>query len=248
METPFTPPHDTPEQQLQSLQAMLFAFASLAELRESDTENHILRVQHYVRALTLQLQTRPEFAPVLTPGYIASLCQCVPVYDLGTVGVPDRILLKPGRLDSEELGIMRTHTQLGYDALVRAEKKLGCSTPMLAMAKEVALSHQEKWDGSGYPRGLSGALIPLPARIIALADVYDALITSKVYKSGVPHDRAMQIIFSERGAHFDPDLVDVFMEIENEFALIALRFADTEADMQQKIEYMANAIAEVAVL
>ncbi len=248
MENPSPLPQDTLAQQLQTHQAMLFAFASLAELRESDTESHILRVQYYVRALTLHLQSDPAWAQVLTPGYVEALCQCVPVYDLGTVGVPDRILLKPGRLDANELAIMRTHTQLGHDALVRAEKKLGYSTPMLTMAKEVTLSHQEKWDGSGYPRGLSGTHIPLSARIIALADVYDALITSKVYKSGVPHDRAMQIIFSERGAHFDPELVDAFMDIENEFVHIALRFADTEADMQQKIEYMANAIAEIAEL
>ena len=110
------------------------------------------------------------------------------------------------------------------------------------------LCHHEKWNGAGYPKGLSGALIPLAARIIAVADVYDALIAAKVYKDGVPHDRAVQIIFGERGAHFDPDVVDAFIEIQDEFAAIAQRYADTEADMQQKIEYMANAIAEVAVL
>lgn len=231
---------------LQAHQVILFAVATLAELRESDTESHLLRVQHYVRALAHQLQTRPDFAEVLTPAYIDLLCASVPMYDIGTVGIPDRILLKPGRLSADEMATMRTHTTLGYEAIVRAEKTLGLSSPLLTVAKEVALSHQEKWDGSGYPQGLAGRQIPLSARIMALADVFDALISNKVYKAGVPHDRAMQIIFSERGSHFDPDLVDAFIEIHSEFAAIAQRFADTEADMQKKIEYMANAIAENA--
>ena len=227
---------------------VLFALATLAELRESDTESHLLRVQHYVRALCQRLQTRPAFAAALTDEFVEMLGLCVPLYDMGTVGVPDRILLKPGRLTADELAIMLTHTTLGYEAMVRAETTLQLHSPLLAMAKDVALCHHEKWNGAGYPKGLSGALIPLAARIIAVADVYDALIAAKVYKDGVPHDKAMQIIVSERGAHFDPDVVDAFVEVQAEFAAIAQRFADTDADMQQKIEYMANAIAEVAVL
>ena len=143
---------------------------------------------------------------------------------------------------------MRTHTTLGHAAIERAEKTLGRASPLLNMAKELVLSHQEKWDGSGYPQALAGTDIPVSARLVAIADVYDALITSKVYKAGVPHDKAVQIIFSERGAHFDPDMVDAFVEIQDSFADIAKRYADTDADMQHKIEYMANAIAEIATL
>lgn len=233
---------------LHARQVILFAVATLAELRESDTESHLLRVQHYVRALANTLRSRPAYAPVLTPQYIEMLCSCVPMYDLGSVGVPDRILLKPGRLTADEMAIMRTHTTLGHEAIVRAEKTLGKSSPLLTLVKEVTLSHHEKWDGTGYPQGLAAEQIPLSARIVALADVFDALISNKVYKDGVAHDKAMQVIFSERGSHFDPDLVDAFVEIHAEFQAIAQRFVDTDADMQKKIEYMANAIAEIAVL
>lgn len=232
----------------QAHQVVLFALATLAEQRESDTESHLLRVQHYVRALCQRLQTRPTLAPTLTDGYVELLALCVPLYDMGTVGVPDRILLKPGKLTPDELAIMRNHTTLGYEAIVRAETRLQLHSPLLTMAKDVVLCHHEKWNGAGYPKGLSGALIPLAARIVAVADVYDALISAKVYKEGVVHERAMQIIVAERGAHFDPDVVDAFVEAQAEFAAIAQRLADTDADMQQKIEYMANAIAEVAVL
>jgi putative two-component system response regulator len=221
-----------------------FALSTLAEQREAASESHIRRVQRYVQALAVRLQSNPAFATVLTDSYIELLCLTVPLYDMGTIGVPDRILLKPGHLTPEETAIMRTHTTLGYEAIVRAEKTLGSASPYLTVAKEITLSHQEKWDGSGYPQGLAGAQIPLSARLVALADVYDALISSKVYKPGVPHDKAVQVIFGERGAHFDPDLVDAFIEIQDEFAAIATRFADTEADMAHKIEYMANAIAE----
>lgn len=234
---------------LQAHQVILFALATLAELRESDTESHLLRVQGYVRVLCERLKTRSTaLAATLTDDYVDMLVLCVPIYDMGTVGVPDRILLKPGKLTPDELAIMRQHTTLGYEAMVRAETTLKLHSPLLAMAKDVALCHHERWNGAGYPKGLLGPVIPLAARILAVADVYDALISSKVYKDGVPHDKALQIIASERGAHFDPDVVDAFVEAQEQFAAIASRHADTDADMQQKIEYMANAIAEVAVL
>jgi len=237
---------DDSAQAAQALRVAFFAMATLAELRESDTESHLLRVQRYVCVLADKLKSHPAFAPTLTPGYIDLLCASVPMYDMGTVGIPDRILLKPGRLAPEELAIMRTHTTLGFDALVRAEKTLGQTSPLLAIAKEITLSHQEKWDGNGYPQGLAGAKIPLSARILAVADVYDALISNKVYKQGVEHEAAVQVIFSERASHFDPDVVDAFIEVSPEFAAIAQKYADTDADMQKKIEYLANAIAENA--
>jgi putative two-component system response regulator len=229
-------------------QVLVFAIATLAEQREADSESHILRVQHYVQALAMALRKHPTFEALLTPAYIETLRRSAPLYDMGSVCVPDRILLKPGRLTADEIAIMRTHTTLGHAAIERAEKTLGRASPLLAMTKDMVLCHQEKWDGSGYPRNIAGTDIPVAARIIALADVYDALITSKVYKDGVPHDKAVQIIFSERGTHFDPDMVDAFIEIQDTFAEIAKRYADTEADMQHKIEYMANAIAEIATM
>jgi len=233
---------------LHAQQVVLLAVATLAELRESDTESHLLRMQHYVRALAQKLRSHPAYEAVLTPGYIDMLCSCVPLYDLGSVGVPDRILLKPGRLAPHEVAIMRTHTTQGYEAIVRAEKTLGKTSPMLEMVKDLTLSHHERWDGSGYPQCLAGNSIPLSARIMALADVFDALISNKVYKDGMSHDQALQIIISERSTHFDPDLVDVLVEIHPEFHAIAQRFVDTDADMQNKMEYMANAIAEIAEL
>ena len=229
-----------------ALRVALLAVATLSEMRESDTESHILRVSAYVRILALQLQGQPNFADVLTPQAIDQMCSSVPLYDMGSVGIPDRILLKPGRLNAEEIAILRTHPTIGHEALVRAEKTWGRPAALLTVAKELVYCHQEKWDGSGYPRGLSGTEIPVSARIMAIADVYDALISNKVYKDGVPHDKAVQVIFGERGSHFDPDMVDAFIEIQDQFADIAQRFADTDADMQNKIEYMANAIAEQA--
>jgi putative two-component system response regulator len=237
-----------PVDALHATQVVVFALATLSEMRDSDTESHMLRVQRYVRALCTPLQALPAHADVLTPAYVEMLITSVPIYDMGTVGIPDRILLKPGRLTPEEVAIMRTHTTLGHDALARAEKTLGRVSPLLTIAKEITLCHQEKWDGSGYPKGLWGAQIPLSARIVALADVYDALISNKVYKDGVSHERAVEIITEGRGAHFDPDVVDTFLQVQDSFRSIAQRHADTDADMQQKIEYMANAIAEVAVL
>lgn len=226
----------------------IFAMATLAEQRGSDTESHLVRVNRYVRLLAQQLAARPEFADTLTADYIDQLCDSVPLYGMGSVGVPDRILLKPGRLTADELAILRTHPKVAYEALLRAEKTLGQPAAWLSVAKDLVLSHQEKWDGTGYPQGLWGAQIPFSARIVALADVYDALISNKVYKDGVSHDAAVKILGAERGKHFDPDVVDAFLIVQEEFAAIAQHHADTDDDMQRKIEYMANAIAEQAHL
>ena len=139
---------------------------------------------------------------------------------------------------------MKTHTTLGFEAIEQAERALGTSVPFLKTAKEIALSHQEKWDGGGYPQGLKGDAIPMSARLMAVADVYDALISQRVYKPALPHDRAVQIIFQGRGSHFDPDMVDAFIEIQHEFDAIAQRYKDSDVNLQRKMEYMAYAIAE----
>jgi putative two-component system response regulator len=222
----------------------ILAMTSLAETRDSETGNHIRRTQHYVKALAYHLQDHPRFASQLTPVDIAVLFKSAPLHDIGKVGIPDRILLKPAKLTPEEFEIMKTHTTLGYEAIVHAEQALGTRVAFLRMAKEIALSHQEKWDGSGYPQGLAGEAIPLSARLMAVADVYDALISIRVYKDGMPHEQAVKIVFEGRGQHFDPDIVDAFIELQDAFRDIAARFADSDANLQKKMEYMAVAIAE----
>ncbi len=212
----------------------ILAMASLAETRDSDTGNHIRRTQHYVKALALKLREQPRFAAQLDDRYIAMLFKSAPLHDIGKVGIPDRILLKPGKLTSDEFELMKTHTTLGRDAIQSAERQLGMSVDFLNLAKEIAYSHQEKWDGSGYPEGLAGEAIPLSARMMALADVYDALISRRVYKEGMSHEQAMAIITEGRGKHFDPDMVDAFVQIHEEFRAIAQRYVDTDADLDAK--------------
>ena len=223
---------------------IILAVTTLAETGDSDTGNRIPRIQHYVRALALAVKNHSRFTQELTDEHIDLLFKFAPLHDIGKVGIPDRILLKPGRLTPDEFAIMKNHTTLGRDAIEHAEQALGKPLEILRVAKEMVLSHQEKWDGSGYPQGLAGESIPLAARLMAVADVYDALISERVYKRAMPHDQAVGIIFQGRGSHFDPDLVDAFIEIQFDIQAIAQRFADSEAALQKKIEYMANAIAE----
>jgi putative two-component system response regulator len=212
----------------------IMAMASLAETRDSDTGNHIRRTQFYVKALAERLRTHPRFAGVLDDRSITMLFKSAPLHDIGKVGIPDRILLKPGRLTPEEFELMKTHTTLGRDAIQSAEQHLGMQVEFLTLAKEIAYSHQEKWDGSGYPEGLSGDAIPWSARLMALADVYDALICRRVYKAGMPHEQAVTIIIEGRGKHFDPDVVDTFLQIQDQFQEIARRYADSDEDIEAK--------------
>jgi putative two-component system response regulator len=217
------------------------AMASLAETRDSDTGNHIRRTQNYVAALAWHLQDHPRFSHYLNAANIATLFKSAPLHDIGKVGIPDRILLKPGRLTPEEFEIMKTHTTLGRDAIEQAEQSLGIAVDFLSCAKEIALSHQEKWDGSGYPQGLAGDAIPISARLMAVADVYDALISERVYKEAMPHEEAVAIIIAGRGLHFDPEIVDAFLELQETFKEIAARYADGEMELDKKREYLDQA-------
>jgi putative two-component system response regulator len=207
---------------------VVLALASLGETRDNETGNHLRRTQHYVRALAVKLRGHARFADQLPPENIELLYKSAPLHDIGKVGIPDAILLKPGKLDADEFEIMKTHTTLGHEALVRAEASLGHDMPFLRFAKEITLSHQEKWDGSGYPQGLAGEAIPVSARLMALADVYDALISRRVYKPAFSHEQARDIISAGRGTHFDPDVVDAFLALQDEFQAIAARFADPD--------------------
>jgi HD-GYP domain-containing protein (c-di-GMP phosphodiesterase class II) len=201
--------------------ATIVILASLVETRDNETGNHIRRTQHYVRALARRLQSHPAFADYLAEGQIDILFKSAPLHDIGKVGIPDSILLKPGKLDSEEFEIMKTHTTLGHNAIENAEKQLGTTVDFLACAKEIALNHQEKWDGSGYPGKLAGNTIPISARLMAVADVYDALTSHRVYREAMRHDQAVAIIIEGRSRHFDPDVVDAFAEITEQFENIA---------------------------
>ena len=224
--------------------ATILMLSSLAETRDNETGNHILRTQHYVRVLAEHLQGHPRFSTALDDATIEMLYKSAPLHDIGKVGIPDRILLKPGRLDQAEFEIMKTHTTLGREAIEQAEGRLGRTVPFLVFAKEIAYSHQEKWDGSGYPEGLAGDAIPVSARLMAVADVYDALISRRVYKPAMTHEQAVAIISEGRGGHFDPDIVDSFLAIQEQCRDIALRYSDSDADMleqQQRLEWIAEA-------
>ena len=221
--------------------ATVLAMASLAETRDSDTGNHIRRTQFYVQALANKLRTHPRFSAFLTDEMIDLLFKTAPLHDIGKVGIPDRILLKPGRFTPEEFEIMKTHTTLGRDAIEHAESALSVPVEFLKVAKQIAYGHQEKWDGSGYPEGDSGDDIPIPARLMAVADVYDALISRRVYKDGMPHEKAVGIIQEGSGSHFDPDMVEAFLAIQDEFRSIAARYADSDTDFEQKKVYMQAA-------
>jgi putative two-component system response regulator len=216
-------------EQLSKMQdATIMAMASLAETRDNETGNHIRRTQNYVAALARQLQAHPRFAAVLTEDNIELLYKSAPLHDIGKVGVPDRILLKPGKLDADEFEIMKLHTVYGRDTIISVEKHLGGSNGFLTFAREIAYSHQEKWDGSGYPENLQGEQIPVSARLMAVADVYDALISKRVYKPAFSHQEALDIMRKGRGSHFDPDILDAFFQIEGAFRAIADTFRDAE--------------------
>jgi putative two-component system response regulator len=222
-------------QELSAIQDVtILAMASLAETRDSDTGNHIRRTQNYVKVLAQKLQTHPRFGYLLSDRTIDALYKSAPLHDIGKVGIPDRILLKPGRFTPDEFEIMKTHTTLGRAAILAAEKQLGMEVDFLRHAKDIAYYHQEKWDGSGYPEGLQGEAIPVSARLMAVADVYDALISRRVYKEGMPHAQAVAIIRDGRGTHFDPDMVDAFLELEDAFQDIAAQFRDTDSDLAAK--------------
>ncbi len=213
--------------QLVALQdAIIIAMASLAETRDNETGHHIRRTQYYIRELAIKLQQHPRFAPHLDPKTVDFIYKSAPLHDIGKVGVPDRILLKPGRLTTEEFEEMKKHTTYGRDTILAAEKTLGAKENFLTTARDIAYYHHEKWDGSGYPQGIAGDAIPVSARLMALVDVYDALISKRPYKDPIPHEEAVSIISKGSGTHFDPDVVQAFLDVQESFIEIAATYAD----------------------
>ncbi len=217
--------------ELQLMQdATIMAMASMAETRDDETGNHIRRTQSYVRALATRLRSHPRFSAELSMENIELLYKSAPLHDIGKIGLPDRILQNAGTLDPEEFEIMKLHTVHGRDTIMLVEKFLGGSNGFLKYARQLAHSHQEKWDGSGYPEQLRGEAIPLAARLMAVADVYDALFSWRPYKPAISHRKALLVMEQGRATHFDPDILDAFFEIEQRFAEIAAEFADAPDD------------------
>jgi putative two-component system response regulator len=215
----------------QTQDVTIHSLATLAETRDNETGSHILRTQHYVKAIAEKMAQDPKYSHELDSKTVELFFKSAPLHDIGKVGVPDAILLKPGKLTDEEFEKMKTHSELGYEALVKAEDvfELEHKPNFLAHAREIARTHHEKWNGKGYPKGLSGEKIPISGRIMALADVYDALICKRVYKDAFSHEKAVEIIKEGRGTHFDPDVVDAFLAIEDQVKRIATRFNDDQS-------------------
>jgi putative two-component system response regulator len=199
---------------------------SLAEFRDECTGNHIRRTQNYVRLLGEQLARQARDGEFLTPENIDYIAQASPLHDIGKIAIPDNILLKPGKHTAEEFEIMKTHSIKGESMLLRSRMELGEENLMLLYATQIARGHHERWDGSGYPDGLAGEAIPLPARLMAVADVYDALRSRRPYKPAFSHAEAVELMQAGRGRHFDPLLIDAFDVLQDEFANVALKLAD----------------------
>ena len=213
----------------QTQDVTIYALASLAETRDNETGNHIRRTQYYVKALAEELAASGTYSNQLDPDTIELLFKSAPLHDIGKVGIPDSILLKPGKLTDEEFDTMKTHSTLGADAIRIAEDIIGnTDTSFLRFAREISATHHEKWDGNGYPLGLSGEDIPLSGRIMAVADVYDALISKRVYKPAFSHEKSRDIILEGSGSHFDPKIVDAFIRIEDTFQSISASYKDEE--------------------
>ena len=210
--------------------ATIMCLANLAEHRDPETGAHINRTKKYIEVLALKLSSCSKFRDFLDDKTKELIVKSAPLHDIGKVGVPDHILTKPGSLTPEEDAIMQMHTQYGHDTILSAEKMLG-SNSFLRFAREIAYTHHEKWDGTGYPRGLKGDSIPFVGRLMALVDVYDALVSKRVYKAPMSHLEALRIIAHGDGrtspGHFDPDVLDAFFEIEGEFEKIADKYSDS---------------------
>lgn len=218
----------------------LNALAALAEKRDNETGNHLHRTQAYIEALMQRLASHPDFCSQLDPLTQELIAKAAPLHDIGKVGIPDAILLKPGRLTPAEFEIMKTHSQIGADALGDAIQRVlsreatradaqevpSRSLAFLETARQIARCHHERWDGTGYPEGLKGDAIPLPGRLMAIADVYDALSCKRHYKEAFAPERVRALMVDGRGTHFDPRLLDAFLQLEDEFLAIAEHYRD----------------------
>jgi len=209
--------------------------STLTECRDPETGGHIKRTKEYIKILAQTLRFNPKFEDLLDDDTIELLYKSAPLHDIGKVGILDQILYKPSKLTDDEFIVIQKHCRIGAYAIYEAEKKLGKNN-FLHFAGQIAGTHHERWDGSGYPNGLKGEQIPIPGRMMAVADVYDALISKRVYKGPYSHEEAVKIIFDGRGGQFDPEVVDAFMEIQNEFKKVALEYVDYDDELMRLTE------------
>lgn len=223
----------------------IHSLASLAETRDEETGSHIHRVQRYVRTLCNALTDHPRFGDFLNENTIDMLYKSAPLHDIGKVGVPDEILRKKGRLTEEEYNEMKKHTTYGLEAIQRAEKHFesGKVSQFLRFAKDFTYTHHERWDGSGYPQGLSGEKIPVAGRLMAIADVYDALVSQRVYKPAFSHEKAVSVITEGKGTFFDPDLIQAFVRVQDQFNRIATELSDYDGKHPEDPDRLIRAVA-----
>ena len=227
---------------LRTRDAVIFGLAKLAESRDPDTGHHLERIALYSTRLATAMRRHPKFRAVVTRSFVNSIGISSALHDIGKVGVDDSVLLKPGPLTSDEYRRIQQHAVIGGECIRQIQRRVG--DPMfLELSREIAMYHHEKWDGSGYPHGLAGEEIPLAARIVAIADVYDALSVRRVYKDPYPHEICVEKIRRDAGRHFDPDIVDVFLAMQHQFAEIAARFAVFEADFLEQVRRSPGAEA-----
>ena len=210
---------------LEGRDMMIFSLAKLAESRDTDTGSHLERIREYSKVLATELMNWPKFECIVDAQFVELIYLTSPLHDIGKVGIPDSVLLKPGKLTSEEFEVMKRHTLIGGETL-SASANAYPEASFIKMALDITLNHHERWDGTGYPFRLRGEQIPLCARIVAIADVYDALTTKRVYKDAYTHEEAVRIIYDSRGTHFDPDLVDAFAIVEEQMRVIRARLDD----------------------
>ena len=212
---------------LESRDLMIFALAKLADSRDNETGGHLERIREYCKLLCIELATYPEYKETIDEVFIRSIYDTSPLHDIGKVGIPDRILLKPGRLTEEEFKIMTEHARIGGETL-QAVSDAQPEAAFLRMACQIAMTHHERWDGTGYPSGLKAEEIPLCGRIVAVADVYDALTSRRVYKPAYSHDVAVNIICDGAGSHFDPGIVRGFVALQEHFRQVKERLNDSD--------------------
>ncbi|WP_160690424.1 two-component system response regulator [Clostridium sp. C2-6-12] len=210
-------------------EATLETIANLAEYRDPETGGHINRTKGYIKVLAERLKEHPKYKDIINDTVIRIYYKACPLHDIGKIGIRDEILLKPGKLTPSEFEEMKHHTTIGYETLKMAANQLG-ENSFLTYAMEFALHHHEKWDGTGYPDGLKGEEIPISCRLMAIADVYDALISKRIYKPAFSHNKSVSIILEGNGTHFDPELIEIFIELNEEFRKIAIQFADSEEE------------------
>jgi putative two-component system response regulator len=232
---------------LESRDLTIFALAKLAESRDPESGAHLERMREYCRLLAEELSRTPRFRDELDGDLIELLYLTTPLHDIGKVGIPDQVLLKPGRLTPDEFAIMQQHTLIGARTL-EAVVSLNPDAQYLQIARDIALTHHERFDGKGYPHGLRGEQIPLCGRITAIADVYDALTSKRVYKPAFSHETAVQLIREGSGTQFDPLLVDAFLHLQDDFQLVRARYDDTPSPFDGARLQLAGKATEPPVL